>query len=274
MRRFDAGYSVGMTTLKSAAAAFLVVSTALAGPGAVALGGGAGGDSGGQRYVYEKILSSRVGGGSEFMVIVDSEAHTIAVYSYSTKDGAIVPVAVRDYRYDLLIEEYPTPALSKRWDKGFSAWEVREYWEDLRKKELMQKEGKNEDEIEEKDLEPPVGSGVGKTFLTAWNTVPSRDSAIENITILDTGSHTDNPGAVTLLTYAVEAGAIVPKAIRTLSQDFNLAKYKLRASNYSFRGDFKNQNITALDKSLTVKEIEAFIEKEAEKQAKKDKKKR
>ncbi len=237
-------------------------------------GGGGGGDaaSGGDRYIVHHLTPGGRGGATgTYMVIVDTENHLIAVFVVA-KDGSIVPAALRNYTWDLLLEEYPHEKLPKEWEDGFSSWDVRAWYEDLKTKELIKKEGKKKDEIKEEDLAPPIGSGVGKTQVMTINTVSGAGGAkVENLMIIDHGSHKEDSAGVIMLTYELGKDGVVPTAIRILTQDFNLAKYKMKKGGVnSHNGDFKN--VEGESKGFHVKEIEEFIKKQQEKEEKKDEK--
>lgn len=281
MRGAEGRFILIKQMLKRLPTFFLLLACLLPGTGLFAAGmgvrgagggeGGGGGGGGAEKYIVHTLKSGGRGGGSgTYTVVVDTENHVIAVFSVS-KNGSIVPVAVRNYTYDLLMEEYPHEKLPKEWDKGFSSWDIRAWWEDLKTKEIMKKEGKKKDEIKDEDLAPPIGSGTGKTQVKSMNTIAQETNPIENLVIIDNGSHKEDSAGVTMLAYEMNSNGLVPRSIRTLTQDFNLAKYKLKkGSANSYNGDFKN--VEGRSDGFHVRDIEEFIKKQQEQQEKKQEK--
>lgn len=224
-------------------------------------GGIGGGDKEGKHLTA--IMGTQTNPDGDLLVFVDAERHTIAVYATSKK--GITPIAFRDYRYDLMIKEYPAEKYGTKKGEGFSSWEIKALWEKTRKEELEKKgEWPKDDKDKQKkllDIKDKVKSGVGKTLLYVINTTGTRDACEEHLVLMDMGSTED--GGITILDYAVEfkgesSGAIVPKGIRTITEDFGLLQFKLKSSSpYSYRGDFRNGN----RQHLTVKELEKALEK-------------
>ncbi len=218
----------------------------------------------GERYLTLSLMPAKTQTG-EMLVVVDTQLHTIVVYAYN-KNHEIVPVAVRNYTYDLLIKEYPVPELAKKWTKGFSSWDARKHFEDFKKVEIKEKEKKKASEITEEEIRPPIGSGQGKTLLLELNAINTQQNPQEHIMIIDEGSHLEHAGDLTILAYAIDENGLTPKAIRSITQDFRLAGYKYKTGENSFNGDFKNPK-AEIDE-FHVEKIEEFLKKQAEKEKK------